>query len=175
MESRAKALGHPIHPMLVVFPLGLLITSVLIDIVFYSTNNPRFPFVALVMIVGGIIGGLLAAVFGLIDMLALPEGTRARRIALLHGGGNVLVLLLFTASAGMRFISPDYVPAGAAFALSLAGLALGGVTAWLGGELVDRLAVGVDPGAHLDSPSSLSGEPASADARREADMPTAAR
>ena len=160
MESRAKLLGHPIHPMLIVLPLGLFIAAVVFDSVYLWRGSSVFATVAYWNIAGGIIGGLLAAVFGLIDWLAIPTGTRAKRIGLLHGGSNVVVVLIFAIVWLMRGDAPDLTPTTSLFLLELAALALGSVAGWLGGELVDRLAVGVDDGAHLDAPSSLSGRPA---------------
>ena len=83
-----------------------------------------------------------------------------KRIGLWHGVGNVVVLVLFVVSWFLRRDPPDE-PGILAFVLSLTGVALAVVTGWLGGELVDRLGVGVDHGAHLNTPSSLSGRPAS--------------
>jgi uncharacterized membrane protein len=160
MESKVKAFGHPIHPMLIVFPLGLLVTAVIFDIVRLITGNNDFAIVSFWAIIAGVIGGLLAAVFGLIDWLAIPSGTRAKQIGLLHGGGNVVVVLLFLVSWLLRLNSPGNVPDTLAFVLSLVGALIGAVTGWLGGELVDRLGVGVDEGANLNAPSSLSGQPA---------------
>ena len=154
MESRAKLLGHPIHPMLVVFPLGLLGMAVVFDGIAIAMSNGYWSEIALWMIVAGVISGLLAAPFGLIDWLAIPAGTRAKRIGALHGVGNVVVLLIFAASAWLRWPSPQTPPT-AALILSLGGLVLALMTGWLGGELVDRLGVGVDEGAHVDAPSSL--------------------
>ena len=159
MESRAKLLGHPIHQMLIPFPLGLLSTSVVFDIIHLLTGNNTFAEVAYWMIVAGLISGLVAAPFGTIDWLAIPSGTRAKSVGLWHGGGNLVVLVLFGVSWFLRRDAPE-VPGGLAFVLSLIGVALATVTGWLGGELVDRLAVGVDRGAHLDAPSSLSARPA---------------
>ena len=159
MESKVKLLGHPIHPMLIPFPLGLLITSVIFDIIRLLTGNGTFSEVAFWMIIAGIVGGLLAAVFGLIDFLAIPAGTRAKQIGLYHGVGNVVVVGFFLASWFLRLGAPAN-PSTLALILSFLGVALGGVTGWLGGELVDRLGVGVDKGAHLNAPSSLSGRPA---------------
>lgn len=159
MHAKAKIFGHPIHPMLIVFPLGLLATSLVFDIVYQATGNVRWADISYVMIASGIIGGLLAAIFGLIDWLAIPGETRAKRIGALHGIGNVVVVALFAISWLLRYGNAG-VPGGGAFVLSIAGVALALVTGWLGGELVDRLAVGVDDGAHLDAPSSLSGRPA---------------
>lgn len=160
MESKAKALGHPIHQMLIPFPFGLLATAVIFDIVYLIWGNPTMVTVSYWMIVAGIIGGLVAAPFGLIDYLAIPGGTRAKSVGLLHGLGNVVVLVLFAGSWWLRYNSPDippYVPSTLALVLSFVGFALAGGTGWLGGELVDRLSVGVDDGAHLDAPSSLTG------------------
>ena len=80
MESKAKLFGHPIHPMLIVFPLGLLATAVVFDAITLAQGNPRWTEMAYYMIAAGILTGLLAAVFGLIDYLAIPSGTRAKRI-----------------------------------------------------------------------------------------------
>ncbi|MCD6056852.1 MAG: Protein of unknown function transrane, partial [Thermomicrobiales bacterium] len=71
----------------------------------------------------------------------------------------VVVLALFVVSWFLRRDAPAE-PGVLAFVLSLAGVALAVVTGWLGGELVDRLGVGVDRGANLDAPSSLSNRPA---------------
>jgi uncharacterized membrane protein len=161
MESRAKLLGHPIHPMLVVIPLGLFIGAVVFDGLYLWTGYETLATAAYWNIVGGIAGGLLAAMFGLIDWLAIPSGTRAKRIGLLHGAGNVIVVGMFGFAFLMRGTSGDIAPTTAIFLLEVVALLLGGVSGWLGGELVDRLAVGVDDGAHLDAPSSLSGRPAS--------------
>jgi uncharacterized membrane protein len=157
MESKAKLFGHPIHPMLVVLPLGLFIFSVVSDILFLTTGQAGFREAAFYNIAGGVIGGLLAAIFGTIDFMAIPEGTRAKSVAIWHMFGNLIVLFLFSVSWLIRLSADgDSVPY-LAVGLSLIAIFLGTVTAWLGGELVDRLGVGVDPGAHLDAPSSLTG------------------
>ena len=158
MESRAKLFGHPVHPILVVFPLGLFITAVVFDVLYLATANRIFAEVAFWNIAAGIVGGLAAAVFGLIDYLAIPEATRARRIGRLHGVGNVAVVGLFALSLWLRWNAMEVAPPLLALAFGFLGVALGAVTGWLGGELVDRLGVGVDPGAHVDAPSSLTHE-----------------
>ena len=160
MESRAKLLGHPIHPMLIVLPLGLFIGAVVFDALFLWRGSAAFAYAAYWNIAAGIIGGLLAAVFGLIDWLAIPAGTRAKRIGLLHGGANVVVVLAFALVWLQRTNAVDNAPTSGIFFVEVGALLLGSVAGWLGGELVDRLAVGVDDGAHLDAPSSLSGRPA---------------
>jgi uncharacterized membrane protein len=143
--------------MLVNFPLGLLPTAVLFDIVYLSSHDARWTELAYWMIAVGVIGALSAAVFGLVDWLAIPNATRAKRIGLLHGGGNVVVVALFITSWYLRYRAA-HIPSTLAIVLGFIGVGLAVVTGWLGGELVDRLGVGVDEGANLDAPSSLSHE-----------------
>jgi uncharacterized membrane protein len=163
MESKVKLFGHPIHPMLIVLPLGLLSAAVVFDVVYLLTGDAGFSGVAFWNIAAGVVGGLGAAIFGAWDWFHIPSDTRAKRIGLLHGGGNVVVVVLFTISWLLRVGQDGYEPGALAYALSFGGLALAAVTGWLGGELVDRLGVGVDAGANLNAPSSLSGLPADAD------------
>jgi uncharacterized membrane protein len=159
MESRVKVLGHPVHQLLIVFPLGLLATSVIFDLAYLVTGHVRLSDVAYWMIVAGVLGGLVAAPFGLMDWLAIPAGTRAKRIGAWHGVGNVVVLLLLVVSWYIRSRA-GVPPTAAAYVYSFLGVGLALVTGWLGGELVDHLGIGVDPGAHVNAPSSLSGRPA---------------
>ncbi len=160
MESRAKLFGHAIHPMLIPFPLGLLSASVIFDVIYVFRRNGLWAQIAFWNTAGGIIGGLAAAVFGLIDWLNIPAGTRAKAIGMRHGMGNVVVVALFSASWLLRLREPRR-PGTIALVLSILGVSLAAVTGWLGGELVERLGVGVDSDAHLDAPSSFSGKPAS--------------
>ena len=155
MEARAKAFGHSIHQMLIAFPLGLFSTAVIFDVIHLLRGGPTWSIVAFWMIGAGIVGGLCAAVFGAIDWRGIPQGTRAHRLGLLHGLGNVCVVGLFAVSWFLRRGAPGS-PSTAAIAFMLAGGALLLVTGWLGGELVDRLGVGVDDGANVNAPSSLS-------------------
>jgi len=154
MESRAKLLGHPVHTALVVFPLGLLGMAEIFDLVALAMGQGYWAEIALWMMIAGVVTGLIAAPFGLIDWLAIPAGTRAKRIGALHGIGNVIVVLLFAVSGWMRWDVPQS-PSALAVMLSLVGFLLALVTGWLGGELVERLGVGVDDDAHIDAPSSL--------------------
>lgn len=155
MESKAKLFGHSIHQMLIVFPLGLLATAIVFDLIYLLGGTLLWAEVAFWMIVSGLIGGALAAPFGLIDWLGIPRGTRAKRVGAVHGLGNVVVLTLFLVSALLRADVPGAAPV-LAYVCSFAGAALALFTAWLGGELVTRLGVGVSERAGLDAPSSLS-------------------
>jgi uncharacterized membrane protein len=166
MESRAKLVGHAIHPMLIVFPLGLLGMAAIFDLIFLGSGSRDLATASFWMIAAGVITGLLAAVFGFWDWLAVPGGTRARNIGLFHGVGNVVVVVLFIVSGLVRLNARsgglEYSPAGLPIVLEVIALLLALVTGWLGGELVERLGVGVEPGAYMDAPNSLSGRPARA-------------
>lgn len=159
MSSGAKLFGHPIHQMLIVFPLGLLATAVIFDVIRVAGGPDALGTASYYMIAAGVIAGLIAAVFGLIDWLAIPARTRAKSVGAWHALGNVVVVLLFAASWWLRTGEPT-TPPGVAVILAVLGAGLALVTGWLGGELVDRLGIGVDEGAHPDAPSSLSGRPA---------------
>ena len=160
MESRFKVLGHPVHPMLIPFPLGLFATAVVFDLIALIRGDwDRLALAAYYMIAAGIIGGLLAAIFGAIDWIAIPNGTRAKRIATLHGVGNVVIVALFAIAWLVRRGSPPDDASGLPIVLEVIGVLGALVTGWLGGELVDRLGVGVDPQANLDAPSSLASGP----------------
>src|SRR4030095_11056478 len=102
MESRTKLLGHPVHQMLIVFPLGLLAMAVIFDVLAIAAGNGYWSEIAYWMITAGCITGLLAAPFGFIDWLAIRAGTRAKRIGAVHGLGNVVVLLMFAGSRLLR-------------------------------------------------------------------------
>ena len=155
MESKAKFLGHGIHPIVIVFPLGLLATGVVFDIIYLVWGNPGMASVAYWMISSGLIGGLIAAPFGWIDWFAIPSDTRAKTIGLMHGLSNIVALLLFAGSWWMRNDLPER-PETLASILSFIGFGVAGIGGWLGGELVERLGVSVHEGANLNAPSSLS-------------------
>src|ERR687893_1960521 len=106
MESRAKLLGHPIHQMLIVFPLGLLAMAVVFDLLAIGLGNGYWSEIAYWMIAAGVVTGLVAAPFGTIDWFGIPSGTRAKRIGALHGVGNVVVVLLFAGSWLLRSDAP---------------------------------------------------------------------
>jgi uncharacterized membrane protein len=94
MDSKAKVMGHPVHPILVPFPLGLLTTSAIFDVVHLLAGGARWAEVSFWTIAAGIVGGLLAPVFRLIDGYA-REGDRvgARVEQRSHGGALRLELV----------------------------------------------------------------------------------
>jgi uncharacterized membrane protein len=129
---------------------------VVFDVVHLISSRGQWTLISYWMIIAGIIGGLTAALFGLIDYTKIPSGTRAKRVGAIHGLGNVVVVGLFVVSVWLRHDTPEQ-PQTSALVFSFAGVALAAITAWLGGELVERLGVGVDDGANLDARSSLGG------------------
>ena len=156
MESKTKLLGHPAHQIVVAFPLGLLGTAALFDAIYVVRGNGMWPVVAYYMIGAGVASGLVAAVFGLIDYLSIPSETRAKRIGALHGLSSLTVVVSFAVSWLIRAGAPQS-PAPLALLFSFGGVAFLGLAGWLGGELLNRMGVGIDDGANLNAPSSLAG------------------
>lgn len=161
MRSRVEIAGHSAHQMLVAFPLGLLITSAVFDVIWLAAGLPGAATAAYWTLSAGLMGAAIAAPWGSIDWLHIPKGTRAKRVGAYHGAGNIVVVILFLAAWWLRTGEPQ--PPGLSLVFSFLAAALMLVTAWLGGELVSRLSVGVHEIAGLDAPSSLSEK---GDARR---------
>lgn len=157
MESKAKIFGHAIHPILIVFPLGLLGTAAIFDAIYLGTLNRTWSTVSFWMLVAGLIGGVIAALFGFIDWLNIPAGTRAKSIGLYHAIVMDIALVLFAVGLYLRWDTPD-TPATIATICSFAGLVFALVGGWFGGELVERLGVSVYPDANLNAPNSLTHE-----------------
>jgi uncharacterized membrane protein len=128
--------------MLIVFPIGLWVFSLIADIVFRITDRAVWNDVAFFTMAGGIVGALLAAVPGLIDMLAIRDH-ETRRIAVIHMAVNILAVVLFAVNLYLRMnVEPGAV---VPFVLSIAGVCALGVSGWLGGELAYVRRVGVQP------------------------------
>lgn len=143
MQSKVHILGHPIHPILIVFPLGLLPASLLTDLAGHLSGEAFWGTFSFWLIVAGGVGGLAAGLVGFIDWWHLPRKfSRARRIGAAHGLSNLGMIGLFTASAVLRHGLPENPPL-SAIGLSVGGLLLGFLGGWLGGELVFRLGIGV--------------------------------
>jgi uncharacterized membrane protein len=157
MKTRAEFLGHPIHQMVIALPLGLLATAATFDVISAGTRNRKLARASHYMMSTGLLTAVGAAVPGAIDWWDIPQNTRAKNIGLLHGLGNLVVTGLFAASWARRRKHPSKVTK-AEVALSTSGALLALVTGWLGGELVDRLGVGVHEGANLEAPNSLMSE-----------------
>ena len=157
MPSPAKALRHAIHPVLIVFPLSLLRSHCC------GLRRPVLHHGQVRIRDRGWLHDRRRSHWWASRrhlrfrrLARHPDGDAGPTIGALHGAGNVVVLVLFAASWLVRYAQDTWDTTAGAFVLALLGVALGGVTGWLGGELVERLGVGVDEGANLDAPSSLS-------------------
>jgi uncharacterized membrane protein len=130
--------GHPLHPLLVTVPIGAWVASVVFDIASQIVDDPAALAQGAGWLVGlGILGALAAALVGFLDLLAIPTGTRAFRVALLHMSTNLVVVAVFAVSLVMRWPVSDATEAVTAgpMAVSTVGLVLLGVGGWLGGVL----------------------------------------
>ena len=141
MKTPASIRNHPIHPMLVTVPIGLWLFALACDLIGLSSVHADLWYVvSLYAMIGGILGALAAAVPGLVDLVSLRERAH-RRVALVHMGLNLLIVVLYVVNAWLRIVEPTRtVPH---LALSLASIALRGVSGWLGGSLVHVHGVGV--------------------------------
>jgi uncharacterized membrane protein len=155
MRSRVRALGHPVHPMLVMFPVALFVTGFIFDVIALFSDNGTYSQVGFWCITAGLIGAVLAAVTGLADWTKVPTSTRARSVGARHGILNTVVVVLFLVSWALRLDTGEHRVSAVLVVLELVAVGVAGVAAWLGGELVDRLGIGVDDDAHPDAASSL--------------------
>ena len=142
MRTPARIAKHPIHPMLVPIPIGLWLFSFVCDLVHrFGGTSPNWEVAAYYTMVGGIVGALVAAVPGTIDVFSLPASVK--RIGFTHMGINLAVLALYVINAWLR---RDGVSDSLIW-LSLLSVAMLGVSGWLGGEMVYARGVAVEPGA----------------------------
>lgn len=143
MSSRASLAGHPVHPMIVPIPIGLFLFSFVADLATRFGWGDPWPAVALYTMAGGIVGALVAAVFGLIDLLALGRHTDARRTGVAHMTINLAIVVAYLFNFALRLQGEPV--AGAPFILSTIAVLALLVSGWLGGHMVYVLGVGVAP------------------------------
>jgi uncharacterized membrane protein len=137
--------GHPLHPILVTVPIGTWVASLVFDLASRLNDEPATFATGSRWLIGlGVLGALLAAMFGFLDLFAIPTGTRAFRTGLLHMALNLSVVALYAVSFLLRGggDAPDGVPVGP-IAVSVLALALLTVSGWLGGKLAYRYGVRV--------------------------------
>lgn len=143
-NALAGPYGHPFHPIVVTIPIGTWIASVVFDIIGFFVDDPE-PFVvgSTVLIIIGLVGAVVAAVLGLLDLSKLAPGTAARRTALTHMALNLGVMVIFAIGLIIRLASDDDEVNVWAFILSLVAIAALGISGWLGGKLSYRYGVRV--------------------------------
>lgn len=148
MYSRARVAGHPIHPMVVALPIGLFVTAVAAMLAFVGASDPFFYRAAMYAAFGGVVTALVAALPGVIDLIALPAGSRVRRTALKHGSVALFATGLFAVSAALLYrgwTADAPLEVAAPLAVALAGLVALVIVGALGWSLVQTHHVGVKP------------------------------
>jgi uncharacterized membrane protein len=135
--------GHPFHAILVTIPIGAWIAAFVFDLVSIFGDDPSaYTRGAALLTLIGLIGALLAAAVGFLDLSQLESGTRARRLALIHMAFNLGAIVVFAISLAIRAGDLDAVN-GIAVTLSIIGLIAIGISGTLGGELAYRFGVRV--------------------------------
>lgn len=146
MKTRASIKGHPIHPILIPFPIGLLVFSVIADLVYLWRGNPVWEnYIAFYTLLAGIIGAAAAAIPGFIDWLTLTDRDTVK-VANWHARVNIITLVIFIASFCLRTSGGAALIAGMPLLpiiLSIVGVVGLAIAGWLGGELVFKHGVAV--------------------------------
>lgn len=146
MKTRASIAGESVHPMLVHYPIALWTTSLITDLIFYFNRNTTMLQISKFLIAAGIIGGILAAIPGIIDWWALTDPV-VTKIANWHARLNIVALIIFGASLYLRLRQYGAPMVGfnlkIPFVVSAAGFVLMASSAKLGGKLVYEHRIGV--------------------------------
>jgi uncharacterized membrane protein len=108
--SHGKLLGHPIHVMTIHFPMALFPACFIFDLIAYLKDDPSLALSGFYCMGGGIAGAYLASVFGIIDLMHLPEDKVVRDKALIHAGINFTSTLVYTGLMAFRFKSYLQIP-----------------------------------------------------------------
>jgi uncharacterized membrane protein len=148
MYTKARIASHPIHPMLVAFPIALYTATVVALIVHASTTDPFWYRAAMYTCIAGVVMAVITAVPGLVDLITLPAHSKARETGLRHAAFNVLALLFFAATGAVIYgnWSREKILADAApLTLGILGLASTLAAGWYGWTLVQTHHVGVAP------------------------------
>jgi uncharacterized membrane protein len=136
--------GHPLHPALVAIPLGAWVASFVFDVASHLAADPvMLAHGARWLIAIGVLGALAAATIGLLDLLAIPTGTRAFRTALLHMSLALTATTLYAIGFAIRDSEPTGPVGTVPMVLSVAALLVLGGTGYLGGTLAYRYGVRV--------------------------------
>jgi uncharacterized membrane protein len=140
MQGKATIADHPLHPMFVGFPIGFFGAVLVSDIISIWGNPAFWPHVSVWLIAFGVIGALVAAVFGFTDYFTAPMSAAAKRTATTHMILNLAVVLLYAAAFWVRYGNPTST---LGYVLTYVGLALLVVSGWYGGHLVYVGMIGV--------------------------------
>jgi uncharacterized membrane protein len=141
-RSTASIAGHPIHPMLIPFPIAFFVATLVCDIAFWRSGNASWATASLWLLGAGLVMAALAAVAGLIDVLGEAR-IRALREVWWHAGGNVLLVLIQAYSWFARYTEGTAAVMPKGLILSVAAVCLMLFTGWMGWQMVYRDHVGV--------------------------------
>ena len=154
MYSKARIAGHPIHPMLVAFPLAFYTATVATLLAYIGTREAFWYRFAMVANIAGIVTAVIAALPGVIDLMALPRGSRARAAGLKHAGFNLIATALFALTAVVLYgtwshkvmVGGEYLfDASIPLALSVVAWVAMVIAGSLGWTLVQTHHVGIKP------------------------------
>ena len=146
LYSKVKIFGHPVHPMMVAFPIVFFSSTLLASIAYVATDDRDWFRLAYLANVAGVVTGLLAAIPGFLDWVSIPEHLRAKRVGFLHMALNLVVVGLFTLNLGAQGAQLNATqPLGlSGVFISALGVMLLLIASSYGGSLVRRYHVGVD-------------------------------
>jgi len=158
IPSKAALFGHPIHPMLIPFPIAFLIGAFVADLVWWGGGDPFWPLAARWLIVAGLATGVIAGLAGLTDFIGRSE-VRSHTAASIHFAGNALVLVLAAVNLALRWSDPVAAVLPWGLVVSAVVTVLLGITGWLGGDLAYRHGIGqiVGPSVHDYRPETAAG------------------
>lgn len=139
MQGKATIAGHPIHPILVTFPIGCFVAAVVCDIISIFAGPVFWAAMATWLLLFGLIGALAAAIFGFVDYLSAPMTAAAKSIAGWHMTLNVGVIVLFGLACAVRFLDHTSV---AGYALTGIGIVVLAISGILGGNVAHGHLVG---------------------------------
>ena len=157
-QSTAKIAGHPIHPMLIPFPIAFFVSTFVCDIVFWQTGYAAWATAATWLLGAGIVMAALAAVAGLTDVLG-DQRIRALNDAWWHAGGNIIVVLIEIYNWYARYSegTAAVVPKGLVLSLIVTCILL--FTGWKGWEMVYRHRVGIADDPATRQQTTTTGSP----------------
>jgi uncharacterized membrane protein len=155
-RSTASIAGHPIHPMLIPFPIAFFIAAFVCDLAYWQTAHAAWATAATWLLGAGLVMAALAAVAGLTDFLG-DARIRALNDAWWHAGGNVVVVLIQLYSWYARYTEGTAAVVPKGLILSLIVVCILAFTGWKGWEMVYRARVGIADAS--DDPRYSASEP----------------
>ena len=146
-RSTAKIGDHPIHPMLIPFPIVCFVGTVVTDVVYSRNTDPGWATASHWLLGIGLVMAALAAAAGLTDYLGDAK-LRSLGDALKHMLANVAAVVLELVNFVLRLKNDDFIPSTGVYISGVVVLILL-YSGWKGGDLVYRHGVGVHDSSNL--------------------------